>query len=263
MSFIRIIAFNIALAVLCGAWLAAAETPTLSYVGSSTVGKFMQQAAEEYSGAQFTMNTKPESGGGENATANGMCDLGGVARELQPHILEAGVVPHLIGRDAIGVVVHADNPVDQLSREQLKGIFTGRITQWREVGGLDIPISVYIVNRQSATRKVFGNAVLGDADYAGDNIETVRPDAQIIQRVATDPGAIGHLSFALLNEAQSVKRIAPDGHKPTADNTNYPITRPLYLITSGPAEGAAKEFIAWAQGSEGQAIIKRNFVGID
>jgi ABC-type phosphate transport system substrate-binding protein len=74
---------------------------TITYVGCSTVGKFMQEAASAYTDTQFKINTKPESGGDEMATAAGKTDIGGVAREVKPEILSQGITKYLIGKDAI------------------------------------------------------------------------------------------------------------------------------------------------------------------
>ncbi len=137
--------------------------PMIEYVGSSTVGKFMHEASAVYTDAEFSINTGPESGGGEKAIATEMADLGGVAREVKPAILKHGVEKFLIGKDAIGVWVNKSNPVTSLSKVQLKGIFSGSIANWKEVGGQDAPIVVYIVNKNSATRKVFAKTILGDS----------------------------------------------------------------------------------------------------
>ena len=254
-------AATFAAVALLGAGSVDAASREITYVGSSTVGKFMHAAAAVYPHSKFSINTKPESGGGENATAAGKTDLGGVAREVKPEILAKDVKKFLIGRDAIAVLVHASNPVDELSSEQLKGIFTGKITNWREVGGRDLPIRVYIVNSQSATRKVFARAVLGGEPYGGDRIETIRPDPRIAEKVASEEGAIGQLSFALAGNNPAIKRIRPDGEEPSVRNPNYPITRPLHLITKGEPKGDVKQFIEWALSDAGQAVVKRNFVG--
>ena len=166
------------------------------YVGSSTVGVFMKNAATVYSDADFEINTAPESGGGEVATVMGRCDIGGVAREVKPKILNQGVKKFLIGKDAIGVWVNINNPVSVLSFEQLVGIFTGQITNWKEVGGKNFPISIYITNPQSATKKVFQKTVLKEKAYKG-RIKTIRPDPAILDQVSDDEAGIGQLSFAL------------------------------------------------------------------
>ncbi len=189
--------------------------------------------------------------------------MGGVAREVKPAILSKGVKSYLIGRDAIGAWVNADNPVDSLSMTQLKGIFTGPITNWSEVGGRDAEISVYIVNPQSATRKVFAKVVLEGAQYEG-KINTVKPDVAILDKVASDVNAIGQLSFAFgagHPKASDVKKVAVEGQAATVDNPNYPITRPLYLITKSEPTGATKAFIEWSLSAEGQAVVKKYFVG--
>lgn len=238
---------------------------TIKYIGSSTVGKFITEASETYLGAEFSINTAPESGGGETSTLYGKADIGGVAREVRPEILEKGVTKILIGKDAIGVWVNADNPVNSLSIDQLKAIFTGKITNWKEVGGPNLMIHVYIVNPQSATRKVFQQAVMGDAAYAGSAIQTVRPDPSVLDRVKADKSGIGQLSIALgVNHPviEKVKTIAVDGHTASVHNPGYPITRPLYLITKGIPSGQVKAFIDWALSDAGQVIVKKYFVGI-
>lgn len=248
---------------LCLLAMSASAKETVSYVGSSTVGKFMHEASAVYTAVSFDINTKPESGGGENATAAGKTDIGGVARDVKPAILDQGVQKFLIGKDAIGAWVNASNPVSDLSMAQLKDIFTGKITNWKEVGGKDLPVSVYIVNPQSATRKVFSQKVLSNQDCAG-NVMTVRPDPVIIDKVAGDEGGIGQLSFALGNthaRASAVKKINIDGEEASVNNANYQVTRPLYLITKGAPSGEVKAFIDWSLSDAGQAIVKKYFVG--
>ncbi len=236
---------------------------TIKYVGSSTVGKFMHEAAKVYSKATFKINTIPESGGGENATAAGMTDIGGVARDVKPAILAKGVQKYLIGKDAIGAWVNSKNSVSELSTRQLKDIFGGKITNWEAVGGSNLPITIYIVNPQSATRKVFNKKLLGGDKYGG-NVKTIRPDSDIIDKLAANEGGIGQLSFALGDthtKAGMVKKINIDAQPASVDNPDYPITRPLYLITKGEAEGAVKAFIDWALSDAGQQVVKKYFVG--
>ena len=204
----------------------------IKYVGSSTVGMFMHEAAALYQGATFDIDTRPESGGGEIATARDMTDLGGVARDVKPEILEQDVRPVLIGKDAIGVWVHPDNPVQDLSREQLAGIFSGGIDNWSEVGGA---------------------------------VRSVTPAPAIIDKVAADPHGIGQLSFTLGGShphADTVRKIAVGGQAPTVRNPDYPITRPLYLITKGAPSAAEQAFLDWTVSPEGQAVVMKHFVGI-
>lgn len=242
----------------------ALSADQINYVGSSTVGEFMKEAAGVYKDATFNINTEPESDGGENAVAAGKADLGGVARKVKPEILSKGVKEFLIGKDAIGVWANIKNPVKALSSEQLKDIFTGKISNWKEVGGSDTPINVYIVNPQSATRKVFQNIVLAGEDYGGKKIETVRPDQVILDKVASDEAGIGQLSFAFgagHPALGKVIKITIGSQAASVNNPEYPITRPLYLITKGEPQGAVKKFIEWTLSEKGQGVVKKYFIG--
>lgn len=237
----------------------------IKYIGSSTVGVFVTEAAKIYKAATFEINTKPESRGGEIAAAHAMADIGGVAREVKPDVIERGVKKFLIGKDAIGIWVNADNPITELSSKDLAGIYTGKITNWKDIGGSDMPINVYIVNPQSATRKVVQEKILNGMKYSGKRIQTIRPDPAILNKVAEDKSGIGQLSFAISMGHPSedkVKKISIDGQTASVNNPNYPVTRPLYLVTKGDPLGPSKAFIDWALSKEGQAIVKKYFVGI-
>lgn len=232
---------------------------TIEYEGSSTVGKFITDASKVYRYSPFNINTRTESSGGEKCALRGGCDLGGVARAVNPEVLDKGVEATLIGKDAIAVVVHESNPVDGLSTEQLRGIFTGKIVNWSEVGGTDLPITAYIVKRGSATRKVFQKVILQGAGYEGTRVVT--PDAKMAAQVGREKGAIGQISFAFLQEKKGVKALRVDGQPASVSNPNYPITRPLHLVTKGAPAGDVKAFLDWALSDDGQKVVKQRFVG--
>lgn len=233
----------------------------LKYVGSSTVGRFIRDASEIYTKSTFSLDTKPESGGGEKIGLSGAADIGGVARAVNPEILSKGGFATLIGKDAIAAIVNAKNPVKSLTKDQLKGIFTGKIKNWKEVGGKDAPIRALIVKKGSATRKVFGKAILGGDSYKG--AEVVTPDAKIPSKVGKDPNAIGQISFAfIIGKAKRIRALNIGSEKASVDNPNYPITRPLFLVTMGAPSGETKAFIDWAVSPAGQKVVKGKFVGV-
>ncbi len=230
----------------------------LNYVGSSTIGNFMQEADSVYSGADFHLDTEPESAGGELAIMEGRTDLAGVANVPSSKALRRGVISSLIGWDAIAIITNESNPVKNLTLSQLKGIFTGEITNWKEVGGTDLPIQPYITSIESATHKVCRSVILGEEDYAG--CETVIPDADILDRVRRQPGAIGHISFSFLEDRSHLRVLSVDGQPLTLTNASYPITRPLYLLWwSGRREVA--EFVDWVLSAEGQRLVMKRFIG--
>lgn len=230
---------------------------TLTYEGSSTVGKFITDATEHYKPADFKINTVSESAGGEQCAMRQRCDMGGVARDVKQRYLEEGLVPTLIGRDAIAVLVNENNPLSALSKQQLKAIFSGQITNWSQVGGDELPIKAYIVKAASATRHVFAATILGDAQY--NNVKTITPDAKIASLIAREPGAIGQLSFAFIADRKGVKPLTIDDQE--VHNSNYPITRPLFIVTKGEPSGKVKAFLDWALSEQGQAVVKKRFVG--
>ena len=238
----------------------AASRGEISYVGSSTVGLFVREAAKVYTKIKFSINTELESAGGERAGLTGKADIGGVARDLIPFSISEGAVPTLIGMDAIAAIVNEKNPLKDLTKEQLKGIFTGKIRNWKKVGGRDSPIRVFIVDRRSATRGVFKKAVLGGEDYRG--AEVVSPDARIVDIIAAHPNAIGQIGFAFFKgKNMKVRALSIDGQEASVDNPKYPVTRPLYLVTKGQPKGEVKDFIDWARSPEGQEVVKKTFIG--
>lgn len=244
--------------LLAGSACAYAEM--IKYEGSSTIGRFVSDAAVIYDGASFAVSTLSESIGGELCAVRRSCDIGGVAKDVSKKWLANGVVKTLIGHDAIAVIVNSDNPVTDLSSVQLEGIFSGRIRNWAELGGPRLAIKPYIVGEASATRWVFKRKVMRREDYAG--VTVVEPDFAMIGKVSAEPGAIGHLSLSFLAFKAGLKSVRVDGQEPTVTNPEYPIRRPLHLVTNGAPRGKVKAFIDWVLSAEGQAIVKARFVGV-
>lgn len=247
------------LAILCVPTLAMAGN--LRYEGSSTVGKIIDDAKAVYKNSTFSVDVVSESSGGEQCALRKNCDLGGVARDVEPKILEQNVVATLIGKDAIAAIVHKDNPIKELSSEQLKGIFTGKVTNWSQVGGNDLPIQPYMVKAASATREVFAKHVLKGDNY-GDVVKVATPDATMVTTVGRELGAIGQISFSFFSEFSNVRAMSVDGQEPSVNNPNYPISRDLNLATNGQPAGDSKAFIDWLLTPDGQAVVKKRFVGI-
>jgi phosphate transport system substrate-binding protein len=234
---------------------------SLRYDGSSTIGKIIDDAKAVYKTSTFSVDVISESSGGEQCAVRKTCDLGGVAREVEPKILEQGIVPTLVAKDAIAAIVHKDNPINGLSVEQLRGIFTGKITNWSQVGGMDLPIQPYMVKAASATRDVFAKHVLNGENY-GENVKVATPDATMVTTVAKNLGGIGQISFSFFSDFSNVKPLIIDAQEPSVNNPHYSINRPLYIVTNGQPSGEAKAFLDWLLSPEGQAVVKKRFVGV-
>lgn len=242
---------------------ATALAKELKYVGSSTLGKFMNDAKgpfKEKTGMDLVIDVGPESGGGEAAAVSGSAGLGGVARDPKPEVLAKGVLCTTVGKDAIAAIVNSKNPVKALSTAQLKGIFTGKIANWKEVGGPDQKIVAFVTAEKSATRDVFQKIALKGEEYQNVLVQT--PDSVIPEKVGSLKMAVGQISFSLITGNSAVMAVSVDGQAANVGNPNYPIARPLNLCTKGKPEGDAKTFIDWALSPQGQTIMKKNFVAV-
>jgi phosphate transport system substrate-binding protein len=199
---------------------------TLRYEGSSTIGRFLDMARMLYNKSNIILNVITESKGGEECLLRDSCDVGGVAKEANPKLLEKGLKATLIGKDALAVIVNSENPISQLSMDQIKKIFAGKIVNWKELGGPDHPIEVLITAPRSATNEVFKEIVLKGENYKG---KTIYPDSAIVLNVSKNKWAVGQITFFFIGKGSGVKPIAVNGEEASFNNPNYPISRPLYL----------------------------------
>ena len=237
----------------------ATGNPVINYEGSSTVGLFMKDASEVYKGAIIKRSVLTESNGGEICPLAMTCSIGGVARDIHPIFINRGLYPFPFAYDVLTAIVSSENPMKELTSNQLKGIFSGKIKNWKEVGGEDWPITVYIVGKESASRDVFKKYILKDSEY-GMNSQVIRPDWRVVLHVNLDKGGIGHVSYAFAAGSDQVRPLIIDGQNPIDYQSGYPIRRVLYLTTHGPPQGAVKDFFDWILSDEGTEVIKKRFV---
>jgi len=161
----------------------------------------------------------------------------------------------LVARDALSVWVHPDNPVRDLSLDQLAGIFGGSLTSWSELGGADLDITVVVRPPASGTFRFFRDRVLGGGPYT-DRAITAAATRDVVRRVACDETAIGYGGAAYGSE--EIRVCAIDGAEPNttvAGGARYPLMRHLVFYTAAPPEGLSRRFIDWCQGPEGQAVV--------
>ena len=222
------------------------------------------------SGKKFTSVEIPGSGKGIQALIEGKVTLGGASRPLKAEEKKAGLSATTIGYDAIAVFVHKSNPVKNLTKEQLKGIFTGKIKNWKEVGGKNAPIvpNTEIIAGKRATIEMFQEHVMDGAQY-GKFKEVDLPRDQIVELTKQENGicsvSLGLLASLSKEEKAKVKAISVAGSEPSEKNVQsgaYIISRPLLLVTKGLAKGDVKEFISFILSAEGQSIVAKNFVPI-
>jgi phosphate transport system substrate-binding protein len=255
-----------------------AETDVIQIKGSDTMVNLGQAWAEEF------MNRHPEasiavtgggSGTGIAALINGTTNIAQSSREMKPEEKEKvlrttgeEVKEFVVGMDALAVISHPANPVSELSIDQLSDIFTSRITDWKDVGGLDEPMLVLSRERNSGTHVYFLEQVLRKGNEKGPeefsaSVLMMLSSQVIAQEVARSRAAIGYLGLGYVTKEHktlAVRKTSGDRSVlpsvETAQNGTYPISRPLYLYTAGESEGTVKQFIDFILSPEGQEIVR-------
>ncbi len=230
----------------------------ITIAGSTSIQPFADQWAEVYM-SRFPGKSINVQGGGSSsgiqAAMTRAAQIGMSSRELNPE--EKVLQEFIVAWDGLAIIVHPSNPVDDLSLEQVRRIFTGQIISWKEVGGPDRNIHIVTREEGSGTRGAFQEMVMGKERITKKSI-VQDSNGTVREVVAGDPYAIGYISLGLL-EAR-VKAIKLDGIEPCLDNIvnrNYKLVRPFILITNGPPSGEARDFIQFILSSEGQELIQR------
>lgn len=229
--------------------------------GSSSVGPVIEVEAEAFKNEMpdvtVEINQLGSSAGIKDAI-NGTVEIGISSRDLKEKELEAGIKEKPIAYDGMSVIVNNENPVQNLTMEQIKDIYTGKITNWKEVGGEDTPIVLVSREDGSGTRDAFQEIV-------GFNSEQLNPKAQISDgsgsiktMVAGNKNAIGYISFSYVDH--SVHAVSVDGVKPIAENVQnktYKLSRPFLLVyKENNLSENSKKFIDFMMTKEGQEIVE-------
>jgi phosphate transport system substrate-binding protein len=285
------------LAVCCGAVLAAglvagcgkggdaakagAAKTTIQNKGSDTMVNLAQAWAEEYKKLAPDVDVEVSGGGsgvGIAALIRGTIDIANASRDMKPQEIEqakknTGKEPKqfIIGYDALGIYVHKDNPLTEITLEQLAEIYAegGKFTKWSDLGAA-MPAGkdeIIRVSRQSSsgTYEFFREHVLNKKDFKLGSRD-MNGSKEVVELVANTPGAIGYSGMGY-NEPGKVKMLKVSTKKgapavePTVANTmsrKYPIARSLDLYTLGEPEGAVKKYIEWILSDAGQKVVEAN-----
>jgi phosphate transport system substrate-binding protein len=261
----RKITLNIA--ILMFAMVNVGLSENLQLEGSTTVGPIADAFAEyfksTYPDLQITVK-KTGSGDGAAALIDGRCDIATMSRFMKEEEFKKAVannvfpVAHTIAMDGVCVVVHPSNPVKGLTRAQVRDIYTGKIKNWKELGGSDMPIVVISRDTSSGTYETFHGLVMEKQEMAA-NVEYVNSNPQAHARVKTTEGAIGYVGLGFLDanvKALIIDKIMPT--KQTIASGAYPVTRPLFLFTNGyPKLGSTThKFCTFYLTEKGQELIE-------
>lgn len=198
------------------------------------------------------------SGVGIKSVGEGMVDIGNSGRDLTAtEISTYGLVPHKIATDGIAVIVNPKNATANLTLEQIKNIFTGKVTNWKELGGADAKINIYTRDSKSGTRKTFSKLALSKEKIIKDAI-VVSSNGNMKQSLSNDPNGIGYMSVGYLDN--SVKGVAVENVIPSVETIvsgAYKIQRYLFSVTKGEPNGAVKEFLDMLLSDKGQAAVSK------
>jgi phosphate transport system substrate-binding protein len=238
--------------------------------GSDTMLNLVQNLAEAFSSANPDVTVSVTGGGsgvGISAVVNKQTDIGDASRAIASKEISGaranGVNPteYAIAIDGVCIIVHAANTVEKLTVEQLSQLYQGKITNWSSVGGPNKKVSLYGRQPNSGTFVyVRDEAVKGE--YAA-SMRQMNGNAQIVEAVKADEGAIGYVGVGYAREAGiKVLSLSKDGtsfysplDKDAVDSGKYPLARPLFQYTNGKAKGDAKTFIQFELGPDGQKVV--------
>ena len=242
---------------------AAAEdlSGSISMVGSTSMEKFANAIRESFMQKYPKVTVTAEfvgSGAGVEAANNGTADIGNASRNLTDEEKANGVVENIVAIDGIAVVVDPANTVEDLTKDQLAGIYKGEITNWNEVGGEDAPIVVVGRESGSGTRSAFEELLeIQDACKYSNELDST---GAVMAKIASTPGAIGYVSLDVLDD--TVKALKLEGSEPTEENIkagSYFLSRPFVMATKGEISeqnDLVKALFDYIQSPEGTEIIK-------
>ena len=240
---------------------AASVSGTVSTDGSTSMEKVIGALSESYMAANkdVTVNYNPTgSGAGITAVQEGTCDIGHSSRALKDEEKAAGLKETVLAYDGIAIIVHPDNPVSDLSIEQIAKLYTGEITNWKDVGGSDAEVVLIGREAASGTRDGF-ESITGTKDKCQYRQE-LTSTGDVITAVSQNPDAIGYASLAAIKD--SVKALSVDGVTPsetTVKDGSYQVQRPFVLVTvEGKAlSAAAQSFFDYATSADAADIIAK------
>lgn len=247
---------------------------SLQIEGSTTVGPIADAFAESfmqmYPSIDITVK-KTGSGDGAAALVDGRCDIATMSRFMKEKEFKNAVdndvypVAHTVAMDGVCVVVHPSNPVSELSSSQIRDIYAGKITNWSQVGGVDMPIVVVSRDTSSGTYETFHELIMDDKKM-GEDVEYVSSNPQAHARVKSLQGGIAYVGLGFIDS--NVKAIEVDGVKPSRDSIasgDYPVARPLFMWTDGYPEvgGWIYKFVTFYLTEIGHEIVEsKGFVPV-
>lgn len=236
----------------------------LTITGSTTVLPVAAQVAEFYMDTHPGVDVQVNGGGsgaGVQSAGEGTAMIGMASRDLKkeekekyPELLE-----HQVAIDGIAIITHKNNPIASLTLDQVKAIYNGNITNWKDVGGNDGKIVVIGRDSASGTREFFHEKVMNKEDFVQTQLEK-NSNGAVKQSVEQTPAAVGYVGLGYIDESIHAVPILVNGTPviPSIESVkdkSYPVARPLNFLTNGEPSGIIAEFIVFIDSPEGQKIV--------
>ena len=240
---------------------AAQLSGTVTLAGSTSMQKLCEAMIESFEQVYPDITVTAEytgSGAGLEALAGGKTDIGNASRSLKDGEKQSGAVENIVAIDGIAVITHKDSVVSDLTAQQLTDIYTGKITNWKDLGGADEAIVVLGREAGSGTRGAFEELLKIEDQCA--YAQELDSTGGVLAKVAATPGSIGYVSLDVVDD--TVKALSLDGVAPTEENIvagSYKLSRPFVMATLGTIEeqnDLVKTWFNYVQSDEGQAVIK-------
>ncbi len=245
----------------------SSDSSKITISGSTSVGPTMEILAEDYQKANKGTTIEVQqvgSSAGITNTIDGTSQIGMSSRDLKDEE-KSELKEYQIAIDGIAVITNSANKVKDLTLQQVKDIYTGKITNWKEVGGADAEIVVVSREDGSGTRDGFQEIVGFESKDLTSNAQISDGSGNIKTTVQGNENAIGYISFGYLDD--SINAVKIGGVEPKEENVyndKYPISRPFLLVTKGEASGDAKSFIDYILSDAGQKTIeKQGFMSVN
>ena len=240
----------------------SAVTTSITVAGSTTCLPIAEIASEGYQASSG-------SSAGIEAVSNGTADIATSSRDLNSDEKDLGLSPIVIAHDGIAVIVNEDNPVDNLSVDQLRDIYSGKITNWKEVGGDDLPIQIINRDEASGTREAFRTIVMGKASFDR-SAAVLSGTGQVRDVVSRSRGAIGYISLGFVKSKYAATQVKPlsvehvEPSEKTVSSGGYPISRDLYFFVKGKPSAAAQGYIDYVLSEKmDHQIREAGFIPVD
>jgi phosphate transport system substrate-binding protein len=247
---------------LPGTVVAPTGTPLvgeITFAGSTTVQPLADKLGTAFRNHNPQIALDIAAGGtkiGIEAIHKGTVDIGMASRVLTAEEGQ-GITQYQIAIDVIAIVLNKENPIMSLKKEQLRDIYLGKITNWKELGGKDQPIILVVREKSSGTRGAFDELVLAKQEEASNSAKIAVTAGDVTAIVKQEPAAIGYIGFG--NMEDGIKTVAINDVEPSgaaALNNLYPLVRPLILMTGPLSQPLAMDYIKFALSEEGQKLVE-------